>query len=164
MNGKNRPFGSSVWPDANAIRSAYRVDPHTQSPYRGSPHVARAQMGLPIVMSFIPNKFEDNNSSRTTFMLDNEEGRHASPLIFRPVAVEGGAVGIVLILANSRIDYPVRLSTKEGKYAPKEQFLDVAGTHDVLNHGDDQNNNQLPHGPTNTSDVLAGVFAYMKNA
>ena len=164
VNGSNRPFGSSVWPDANAIRSAFKVQPHTQSPYKAEPHVARAQLGLPVGMSFMPAKFDESNSSRTAFMLDNAEGRHASPLIFRPCAVEGGAIGLIIVLGNSRIDYPVRLSTKESRYAPREQFISATGNLDILNHGDDTNNNQKPHGPTNTADVLAGVFAFMKNA
>jgi hypothetical protein len=118
-------------------------------------------MGLPIIMSFMPEKFEARNRNRTTFMLDNTEGRHASPLLFRPLLTAKGAVGLIIILAKSRIDYPVRLSTNE-RYTPHEQTISPRGSHDVRNHGNDRNLDPKPHGPTNTADVIAGVFAYMQ--
>ncbi|NBU65399.1 MAG: type III-B CRISPR module RAMP protein Cmr1, partial [Chloroflexia bacterium] len=107
--GHFRPFGSSVWPDANAIRSAYGQPRHGQSNYGEQAHAPRAQLGLPMVVQFMPNKFV-HGTGQMQFILDNQVGRHASPVIFRPVAVDGGGyVGVLLILGNSRIADTVNL-------------------------------------------------------
>lgn len=165
--GVFRPFGSSVWPDANAIRSAYNQPRHGQSDYGEQAHVPRAQLGLPMVVQFMPNKFA-RDTDPVQFILDNQVGRHASPVIFRPVAVHGGGyVGLLLILGNSRIADQVNLkgndvNTRRAFGGEHSVPVPVRGQLNIKDHGDNQGAARNPHGPTNTADVLAGLFNFMK--
>lgn len=164
-SGKFQPYGSSVWPDANGIRSKYGVTRHPQSDYRESAHVPRAQMGLPIVSQFINRKFDTSVGSVVQFIVENEVGRHASPVIFRPLAVDGGYVGMLLILGNSRIRGQVNLKANDG--GTRQRFggvhqVPTVGNTPIQDKGGDKGENRQPHGPTNTADVLAGLFNFMK--
>ena len=149
--------GESIWPDPNALRYISGVALRSKNFYATTHHIPRAQLGLPIISTF-PNAKFDNRTRKVTFTIQNAMNRHASPLIFRPHVVEGGYVGIILILGNTRIDYPLDI-TSDGP------FLDRSGTQlSPIGEAKIMNPQNEPHGPTNTSDVLAGVFAYMKNA
>jgi CRISPR-associated protein Cmr1 len=165
-NGDYQDYGSSVWPDSNAIRTMFRVQRHGQSDYSEQAHVPRAQLGLPMVVQFMPNKFAKNMSNQVQFILDNQVGRHASPVIFRPVAVDGGGyVGLLLILGNSRIGDRVNLKGNDGRTRAVfggEHTVPVRGTLEIKDKGDNQGAARNPHGPTNTADVLAGLFNFMK--
>jgi hypothetical protein len=91
--------------------------------------------------------------------MDKIIDRHASPVIFRPYRVQEGYVGIVLILGNTRIDGNVDLLAQGN--ATRRRFGDkpnipITGNMNILD-----SNGQL-HGPTNTADVLAGLFNFMK--
>jgi CRISPR-associated protein Cmr1 len=165
-NGKYVPYGSSVWPDANGLRSTFGVGRHPQSDYGEQSHAARAQLGLPMVIQFMRDKFDVGGQNNVVqFIVENEVGRHASPAIFRPLRVDGEYAGVLLILGNSRIATDV--TVKGNDEATRRRYQGVKsiktrGNTDIRNRGDNQGELRQPHGPTNTTDVLQGLFNYMK--
>lgn len=167
-NGRFVPYGSSIWPDSNGLRTTFGAGRHRQSDYGEAPHVARAQLGLPMVIQFMRDKFDiDGQNNVVQFSVENDIGRHASPAIFRPVRVDGAYVGMTLILGNSRI--PTEVTVKGNDEATRRRYpgakpIKTRGNTDIRNRGDDKGENRQPHGPTNTADVLRGLFNYMKNA
>lgn len=168
-SGKYQEIGASIWPDSNGLRSTFGVRRHPHSEYKDSPHVARAQLGLPMVIQFMPDKFDigGHNNNKMQFSVENEVGRHASPAIFRPLRIDGEYVGVTLILGNSRIATEVTVKGNNEDTRHRYQGvkpIKTRGNTEVLNRGDNQGKNRQPHGPTNTADVLRGLFNYMKNA
>ena len=167
-NGRYVPYGSSIWPDSNGLRSTFGAGRHPQSDYKESPHVARAQLGLPMVIQFMRDKFDTGGQNNVVqFIVENEVGRYASPAIFRPLRIDGEYVGVTLILGNSRI--ATEVTVKGNDEATRRRYQGVKpiktrGNTEILNQGDNQGENRQPHGPTNTADVLRGLFNYMKNA
>jgi CRISPR-associated protein Cmr1 len=57
----------------------------------------RGRFGLPIIFQF-KEKDEKNGDPHKTILEGSEHDRFASRLIFRPIACQGGAVGLACIL------------------------------------------------------------------
>ena len=147
--------GESIWPDANALRRLAGVSERTKNQYQTVPHLPKAQLGLPIEVSFPKAKF-DGFTDRVKFSITSTEDRHASPLIFRPYPVQGGYVVLLLIIGGSRIADEVIVKTQYKSIRSGKGTLPARASLDI------KTPRGTPHGPTNTADVLAGVFAYMQ--
>jgi len=93
---RNRPYGRSKWPEPDAIRRLT----NTHSPGHNPQHPVtnkfpRGRFGLPIIFQF---KDEGNGDPPKTRLEGSEHDRFASRLILRPLACQGGAVGLACVL------------------------------------------------------------------
>ncbi len=146
----------SVWPDANSVRFIHDTFSLPPSPTINSPaeaHIARAQLGLPIMMQFANGKYRNNASPRISVEINaTDTDRFASPLIFRPVRLANDSyAGLILILGNTRVtnDLTVKKGTvKKNTHAYGDIDVVTASSRVFM---------------TNTSDVLAGVLDWMTN-
>lgn len=88
-------YGRSKWPEPDEIRR--QIGPHAgkQAPDPKVPKFPRGQFGLPIIFHF---KDEKGGVPPESTLQGAEHERLASPLILRPLACAGGAVGLALRL------------------------------------------------------------------
>ncbi len=108
---KGRPYGRSKWPEPDAIRritGAHSPGHAPQHPVTNK--FPRGRFGLPIIFQF---KDEEKGDPQKTILEGSEHERFASRLILRPLACQGGAVGLACVLEGPN-DPP-------GGYALKEQ-------------------------------------------
>jgi len=94
--GKQSEYGLSRWPEANAIRTLYGLP--SKFPEGTSRTIIkkfpRGVFGLPIGFEM----HHDKSIKEKPELRGVEHDRLASPLILRPVACQGGAVGLAVIL------------------------------------------------------------------
>ncbi len=112
-DSRGRRYGRSQWPEPDAIR---RIT-GTSSPGHEPQHPVRdkfprGQFGLPIIFQFKEGD-EKNGDPPKTVLEGAQHDRFASRLILRPLARQGGAVGLACILKGPA-DPP-------GGYVLKEQ-------------------------------------------
>lgn len=94
-----RPLGRSKWPEPNAIRRLTKTfAPSHKSSKSSVDKFPRAKFGLPIIFEFKKDDVAHGDPARTTLQGGDELNRLASPLILRPIACAGGAVGLAAIL------------------------------------------------------------------
>ncbi|NPA76846.1 MAG: type III-B CRISPR module RAMP protein Cmr1 [Candidatus Diapherotrites archaeon] len=99
-DAKGRPFGRSQWPEPDAIRRITgRASPGHEPIHPVQNKFPRGQFGLPIIFQF-KEKDEANGDPPKTTLEGREQDRFASRLIFRPLACQGGAVGLACILGG----------------------------------------------------------------
>ncbi len=112
-DSKGLPFGRSQWPEPDAIRRITGwASPGHEPTHPVHNKFPRGQFGLPIIFQFKEND-EANGDPPKTILEGGEQDRFASRLIFRPLACQGGAVGLACILGGP-VDPP-------GGYVLKEQ-------------------------------------------
>lgn len=93
--GHERP-GRSRWPEPDTLRNEAGRYRYKHMPNNAAKAAPRAAFGLPIVVTF-----KDREDSPANAMLvPAEGGRWASPVILRPVKVEGGYRAVVLRLTG----------------------------------------------------------------
>ncbi len=112
--GKRSDYGHSDWPEANAIRRTVGVPargPHVQRQIDVAP---RGAFGLPIVFHFKDTVDPDD----TTLQIDAKNDRFASPLILKPLACRGGAVGLAVVLQGSQVPSDLVLKSKTDQTYP----------------------------------------------
>jgi CRISPR-associated protein Cmr1 len=88
-------YGRSKWPEPDEIRRRTGTHASKLAPRHEVRTFPRGQFGLPIVFHFKDEKFGDPPEST---LQGAEHERLASPLILRPLACAGGAVGLALRL------------------------------------------------------------------
>jgi CRISPR type III-B/RAMP module RAMP protein Cmr1 len=149
----------SVWPDANSVRyihDGFCSRPSPQVNSADDAHIARAQLGLPIMMQFAPSKYRDTAPRISVEINANDTDRFASPLIFRPVRLANNSyVGLILILGNTRVTNDLKVKKGTGNNAAV-QNTHAYGSIDVVTADKGQF-------MANTRDVLAGVLNWMIN-
>ncbi|NLF14617.1 MAG: type III-B CRISPR module RAMP protein Cmr1, partial [Anaerolineaceae bacterium] len=91
-------YGRSKWPEPDEIRRRTRTHAGKLAPRHEVRKFPRGQFGLPIIFHFKDEKFGDPPEST---LQGAEHERLASPLILRPLACAGGAVGLALRLEGS---------------------------------------------------------------
>ena len=97
-DSKGRPFGRSKWPEPDAIRritGTFSPGHAPQHPVRDK--FPRGQFGLPIIFQFKETD-EQNGDPPKTVLEGTQHDRFASRLILRPLACQGGAVGLACVL------------------------------------------------------------------
>ena len=138
-DGKVYP-GRSKWPEPDAIRRLT----NTHSPSHAPQHLVtnkfpRGRFGLPIIF-----QFKDVGDPPKTVLVGSEHDRFASRLILRPLACQGGAVGLACVLQGP-VDplggYELKMQNSgqviarvEAKLEPQEaqQIEPLSGEPDVL--------------------------------
>lgn len=131
--GKRSDYGHSDWPEANAIRRKVRVPargPHAQRQIDAAP---RGAFGLPIVFHFKDVGDPDD----TTLQIDAKNDRFASPLILKPMACRGGAVGLAVVLQGSHVpsDLVLKKSNSDQTHSITRQITQQEATRIPPLHG-----------------------------
>lgn len=107
---KNEPdqYGLSRWPEANAIRKLYGIDPKLPeglTPETVTDKYPRAVFGLPIIFHMPHDEGIKDDLNLRGVKTDNINiDRLASPLILRPLECKDGAVGLAVILEWESLD------------------------------------------------------------
>jgi len=97
-DAKGRPYGRSKWPEPDTIRRLTHRHSRGHEPFHPvDGKFSRGRFGLPIIFQFKEND-EKNGDPHKTILEGSEHDRFASRLIFRPIACQGGAVGLACIL------------------------------------------------------------------
>jgi CRISPR-associated protein Cmr1 len=85
------------WPESNVLRHGAAMT--AEAPLQGARPVPRADLGLPLELRSAPGAHSFRNRT-VNYGPANEGGRWPSPVLIRPVKVEGGFKAIVLILGG----------------------------------------------------------------
>lgn len=103
--------GRSRWPEPDEIRrlTGRRCGKHAK-PVLTVRKFPRAAFGLPIVFHFKDEKISDPYD---TILQGRDYERLASPLILRPLACAGGAVGLAVVLKGTGLPRDLVLKKKE---------------------------------------------------
>ncbi|RMD58773.1 type III-B CRISPR module RAMP protein Cmr1 [Candidatus Parcubacteria bacterium] len=106
---KGRRYGRSKWPEPDAIRRITgKASPGHTPKHPVQDKFPRGRFGLPIVFHF-----KDKGDPPDTTLQGAQHDRFASRLILRPIACQGGAVGLACVLEGPK-DSP-------GGYVLKQQ-------------------------------------------
>lgn len=93
--GGERP-GRSRWPEPDTLRALSGRSEAHHKPAPGANGAPRAAFGLPIVATFKDRGDQGANA----MLVPRDGGRWASPVLLRPVKVDGGYRAVVLCLAG----------------------------------------------------------------